>query len=106
MAWFILVMAGVFEIGWAVGLKYVDGFSKPLPLVVTAFCMIVSVTLLAIALRDIPLGTGYAIWTGIGTAGAVLFGIFYFAESASIWRLMSIGLILLGVLSLKVLPSS
>ncbi|WP_075288750.1 quaternary ammonium compound efflux SMR transporter SugE [Pararhizobium arenae] len=101
MAWTILFLAGLFEIGWAIGLKYTDGFTKPLPTVLTAASMIISVVLLGIAMRSLPLGTSYAIWTGIGTVGTVILGIFLFAEPATAIRLGCIGLIVVGIAGLK-----
>jgi quaternary ammonium compound-resistance protein SugE len=101
MAWTILFLAGLFEIGWAIGLKYTDGFTKPLPTVLTAASMIISVVLLGIAMRSLPLGTSYAIWTGIGTVGTVILGIFLFAEPATAIRLGCIGLIVAGIAGLK-----
>src|SRR5690606_24308340 len=82
MAWFYLLAAGLAEIGWAVGLKYTDGFTRPLPTALTVGSMVVSLFLLGLALKSLPLGTAYAIWTGIGTVGTVILGIFLFAESA------------------------
>lgn len=101
MAWLLLVLAGLFEVGWAVGLKYTDGFSRPLPTVLTATSMVVSLVLLGLALRSIPLGTGYAIWTGIGTVGTVIFGIIYLAEPATAARFFCVALILAGITGLK-----
>lgn len=101
MAWTLLFLAGLFEIGWAVGLKYTDGFSRPLPTVLTAASMIASLVLLGLALRSIPLGTGYAVWTGIGTVGTVIFGIVFLAEPATALRLGCVGLILAGIVGLK-----
>ncbi|WP_424988496.1 quaternary ammonium compound efflux SMR transporter SugE [Microbulbifer sp. S227A] len=101
MSWFILVLAGLFEVGWAVGLKYTDGFTRLWPSLLTAGSMAVSVFLLAVALRQIPLGTGYAAWTGIGTIGTVIFGIAYFGEPATVMRLACIGLIVTGIVGLK-----
>ena len=101
MAWFLLVLAGLFEVCWAVGLKYTDGFTRPWPTVLTAASMIVSLVLLGLALRSIPLGTGYAIWTGIGTIGTVIFGIVYFAEPATAARIFCVLLILSGIVGLK-----
>lgn len=101
MAWVLLLFAGLFEIGWAVGLKYTEGFSRPLPTVLTAGSMIVSLVLLGLALRSIPLGTGYAIWTGIGTVGTVMFGILFLAEPVTALRLACVGLILTGIVGLK-----
>jgi len=101
MAWLYLFVAGLFEIGWAVGLKYTDGFTRPVPSVLTLASMAASVLLLAIALRTLPLGTGYAVWTGIGAIGTVIFGIVYFGESTDLLRLGSIALILVGLVGLK-----
>jgi len=106
MAWFLLVLAGLFEVGWAVGLKYTDGFTRPWPTVLTAASMIVSLVLLGLALRSIPLGTGYAIWTGIGTIGTVIFGIVYFAEPASAPRIFCVLLILSGIVGLKLVSTT
>ncbi|MFD0910870.1 DMT family transporter [Ruegeria arenilitoris] len=106
MAWIFLFLAGLFEIGWAVGLKYTDGLSRPLPTVLTAASMIASVVLLGLALRSIPLGTGYAVWTGIGTVGTVIFGILFLAEPATALRLGCVGLILAGIVGLKLLSNT
>lgn len=106
MAWLLLFFAGLFEIGWAVGLKYTDGFSRLLPTTLTAASMIVSLVLLGLALRTIPLGTGYAVWTGIGTIGTVIFGVVYLAEPATAGRFLCVGLILAGIVGLKLLSSS
>ncbi|HXV29284.1 MAG TPA: multidrug efflux SMR transporter, partial [Sinorhizobium sp.] len=91
MAWITLLLAGLLEIGWAIGLKYTDGFTRPMPTVLTIGAMIFSVALLGIAVRSLPLGTAYAVWTGIGTVGTVLFGILLFAEPAGAVRLGCIG---------------
>jgi quaternary ammonium compound-resistance protein SugE len=101
MNWIVLVVAGLFETGWAVGLKYTEGFTRPLPSVLTAVSMILSLGLLGMALRSLPLGTAYAVWTGIGAVGTVLVGIVMFGESADAVRLLCIGLILAGILGLK-----
>jgi quaternary ammonium compound-resistance protein SugE len=101
MDWILLIIAGVLEIGWAVGLKYTDGFTRLLPTVWTAAAMIASVVLLALALKTIPVGTGYAVWTGIGAAGTAIVGIVLFAEPATVLRLGCIALILAGVVGLK-----
>lgn len=106
MAWVLLLFAGLFEIGWAVGLKYTEGFSRPLPTVLTAGSMIVSLVLLGLALRSIPLGTGYAVWTGIGTVGTVIFGILFLAEPATAARLACVGFILAGIVGLKLLSTN
>jgi len=101
MAWIILVLAGATEVGWAVGLKYTDGFTKVGPSIFTVVSMIASVVLLGIAVKSIPLGTAYAVWTGIGTVGAVIAGMMLFGESASLVRLACIGLIVAGIAGLK-----
>src|SRR5689334_579630 len=100
-AWAVLVVAGLFEIGWAVGMKYADGFTRPIPSLITLACMIVSVVALGIALRTLPLGTAYALWTGIGTIGTALFGIALLGEAADPVRLFCIGLIVAGIAGLK-----
>lgn len=101
MAWIILFIAGILEIGWAIGLKYTDGFTKPVPTALTAACMIASVVLLGIAVRTLPLGTAYAVWTGIGTVGTVILGIVLFAEPATAIRLACIAMIIAGIAGLK-----
>ena len=101
MAWAYLALAGLFEIGWAIGLKYTDGFTRLVPTLLTAISMIVSVILLGLALRSLPVGTGYAVWTGIGTVGTALLGIYLFGEPASALRLGCIGLIVAGIFGLK-----
>lgn len=101
MAWIYLLLAGLLEIGWAIGLKYVDGLSRPVPLVLTGVAMVGSVVLLGMAVRSLPLGTAYAVWTGIGTVGTVVAGIILFAEPADALRLGCIALIVAGILGLK-----
>ena len=101
MAWIVLFFAGLFEIGWAVGLKYTEGFSRLLPSVWTVASMIVSLGLLGLALKTLPVGTAYAVWTGIGTIGTALLGIALFGEPATAIRLGCIGLILAGLIGLK-----
>jgi quaternary ammonium compound-resistance protein SugE len=101
MAWTYLLIAGVLEIGWAVGLKYTCGFTRPWPTALTVAGMIASVFFLALAVRTIPLGTGYAIWTGIGAVGTTILGIVLFAESAAGPRLIFIAMILLSIVGLK-----
>ena len=101
MQWLILILAGLLEIGWAVGLKYTEGFTRLWPSVFTLSAMLASVVLLAIAMKTLPVGTAYAVWMGIGAAGTVILGIFLFGESTSLLRLASVGLILLGVAGLK-----
>jgi quaternary ammonium compound-resistance protein SugE len=101
MAWVWLFIAGLLEVGWAVGLKYTEGFSKLLPSLLTAASMAGSVGLLGLALRDLPLGTAYAVWTGIGTIGTAIFGIAVLGEPASALRMACIALITCGILGLK-----
>jgi quaternary ammonium compound-resistance protein SugE len=102
MAWTYLFIAGLFEIGWAIGLKYTEGYTKLVPTILTVGAMIVSVITLGLALREIPIGTGYAVWTGIGTVGTAILGIILFAEPATAIRLGCIGLILTGIVGLKI----
>lgn len=101
MAWVILFFAGLAEVGWAVGLKYTEGFSRLWPTLGTVASMIVSLWLLGLALKDLPLGTAYAVWTGIGTIGTAILGIVLFGESAAVLRLVCIGLIVAGIVGLK-----
>lgn len=101
MAWLALFLAGLFEVGWAVGLKYTDGFTRPWPTLGTVACMVISLLLLGLALRTLPLGTAYAIWTGIGTVGTVVLGIALFDEAADAVRLGCIALIVAGIVGLK-----
>ena len=104
MAWIVLFVAGLFEVGWAEGLKYTEGFTRFWPTVWSAVSMLVSLGLLGWALRTLPLGTAYAVWTGIGSMGTVLLGIWLFGESASALRLACVGLILAGIVGLKLVP--
>jgi quaternary ammonium compound-resistance protein SugE len=101
MAWFTLLLAGLLEIGWAIGLKYTDGFTRLTPTVLTVGSMILSIVLLGLAVRTLPLGTAYAVWTGIGTIGTVVLGIILFAEPMTVARLGCIGLIVAGIAGLK-----
>lgn len=103
MAWIILFAAGLLEVGWAIGLKQTDGFTRPIPTVLTVAAMVASVVLLGLALRTLPLGTAYAVWTGIGTVGTVLVGMALFGEPADALRLGCIALIVAGIAGLKVL---
>lgn len=105
MVWMMLVLAGLFEICWAVGLKYTEGFTRLWPSLGTVAAMILSFGLLAYALKELPLGTAYAIWTGIGAVGTALVGIVLLGESASAARLVCIGLIALGIVGLKMVTS-
>lgn len=106
MAWALLVLAGLFEIGWAIGLKYTDGFTRVWPTTWTVLAMIASVVLLALAVRTLPIGTAYAVWTGIGAAGTVILGIVLFAEPATFLRLFFVGLIVAGIAGLKLVTPS
>lgn len=101
MAWVVLIMAGLFEIGWAVGLKYTEGFTRLWPTLGTVASMVISLWLLGLALRSLPLGTAYAIWTGVGTVGTALLGMVLFSEPADVVRLACIGLIVAGIIGLK-----
>lgn len=101
MAWIVLILAGFFEVVWAIGLKLTEGFSKPLPVVGTVAAMVISFALLAIALKSLPLGTAYAVWTGIGTVGTATVGILAFGESIDWFRLGCIALIVSGIIGLK-----
>jgi quaternary ammonium compound-resistance protein SugE len=101
MGWVYLLFAGLFEIGWAVGLKYSHGFTRLWPSVGTVAAMVVSLFLLGVSLRTLPIGTAYAVWTGIGAVGTVLLGITLFGESASAARLICVGLIVFGIVGLK-----
>jgi quaternary ammonium compound-resistance protein SugE len=104
-AWLLLLLAGISEITWAVGLKYTHGFSRLWPSIGTLTMMVVSVVLLAVALKQIPLGTGYAIWTGIGAVGTAILGIVLFNESRDVLRLLFIALIVAGIVGLKIVST-
>ncbi len=101
MAWFILFLAGLFETGWAIGLKYTDGFTRLWPTVWTVFAMIVSLWLLGIAVKTLPVGTAYSVWVGVGAVGTVALGIALLDEPANAARLISVGLIIAGIIGLK-----
>lgn len=101
MAWVALFVAGLFEVAWAVGLKQTEGFTRLVPSVWTVAAMAVSLWLLAVALRSLPLGTAYAVWTGVGTLGTAILGIVIYGESADAWRILSIALIVAGIVGLK-----
>jgi quaternary ammonium compound-resistance protein SugE len=101
MPWLYLAVAGLFEIGWAVGLKYTDGFTRLWPSLWTVAAMVISFILLSLALRSLPIGTAYAVWTGIGAVGTAIVGIFLLNESADLMRLGCIGLIVAGIVGLK-----
>ena len=101
MAWIILVVAGLFEVGWAIGLKYTEGFSRLWPTIGTVFAMVMSVWLLSVAMRSLPVGTAYSIWVGVGAAGTVILGIVLLGEPANAARLISVALIIIGIVGLK-----
>ncbi len=101
MAWFLLFIAGLMEVGWAIGLKYTDGFSRLVPSVLTLAAMLVSIGLLGVALKTLPVGTAYAVWTGIGAVGTAILGIVLLGDPATAARLGSIGLIVAGIVGLK-----
>src|SRR3954454_6232098 len=101
MAWLILLIAGLFETGWAIGLKYTDGFTKLWPSALTIAGIVISMTLLAVAVRTIPVGTGYAVWTGIGAPGTAALGFFLFSEPVTAWRLLFLLMIIGGAIGLK-----
>lgn len=101
MAWFLLVLAGLFEIGWAIGLKYTDGFTRLWPTVGTVAAMVISLGLLGVAMKSLPVGTSYAVWVGVGAVGTAILGIVLLGESANPGRLVSLGLIVAGIIGLK-----
>lgn len=105
MAWVYLITAGLFECVWAIGLKYTEGFSKPIPSVITLLAMAISFALLAHAMRTIPVGTAYAIWTGIGAVGVALIGMFFLGESKDVLRMLCLLLIVCGIVGLKLVSS-
>ncbi len=105
MNWWILVVAGMLEVGWAIGLKYTDGFSRLWPSVWTLLSMVISIGLLGVAMKSLPVGTAYAIWVGIGAIGTAIMGIVLFSESASTIRLLSLLFILAGIVGLKMSAS-
>jgi quaternary ammonium compound-resistance protein SugE len=101
VAWIVLVIAGLFEVGWAIGLKYTEGFTRPLPTAFTVAAMVASLWLLGIAMKTLPVGTAYAVWVGVGALGTVLLGIVLLGEPASPGRLLSLALVLAGIVGLK-----
>jgi len=101
MVWLVLFLAGLFETAWAIGLKYTDGFSRLWPSVITLVTMAISVFLLAQSIKSLPVGTAYAVWTGIGAVGAVIMGIILFNEPATLARMVCLGLIVSGIIGLK-----
>lgn len=102
MSWFILVIAGLLEVVWAIGLKYTHGFTRITPSIITVVAMLISVVLLSWAMKTLPVGTAYAVWTGIGAVGAAIAGIVLLGESASLARIVSLCLILAGIIGLKI----
>jgi quaternary ammonium compound-resistance protein SugE len=105
MAWVLLLVAGLFEVGWAIGLKYTEGFTRVWPSVFTLAAMTASVVLLGMAMKSLPVGTSYAIWVGVGAVGTAILGIILFGESANAGRLISLGLIVAGIVGLKLTTS-
>lgn len=101
MAWVLLLVAGLLEVGWAIGLKYTEGFTRPWPSAFTLAAMVGSVVLLGIAMKSLPVGTSYAVWVGVGAVGTAMLGIVLFGEPASAGRLVSLGLIVAGIVGLK-----
>ena len=101
MAWLLLVIAGLLEVGWAIGLKYTEGFTRPWPSVFTLAAMVVSVVLLGVAMKTLPVGTSYAVWVGVGAVGTAVLGMVLFGEPATLGRLGSLGLIVAGIVGLK-----
>jgi len=101
MAWLLLVVAGLLEVGWAIGLKYTEGFTRPLPTVATVAAMVASVGLLGVAMKTLPVGTAYAVWVGVGAVGTAALGMVLFQEPATVGRLVSLGLIVAGIVGLK-----
>jgi quaternary ammonium compound-resistance protein SugE len=101
MAWVILVLAGLFEVGWAIGLKYTEGFTRLWPTIWTVLAMIISLWLLGIAMKSLPVGTAYSVWVGVGSVGTVILGIVLLGEPANAGRLISIALIIAGIIGLK-----
>ncbi|MDD3008134.1 MAG: quaternary ammonium compound efflux SMR transporter SugE [Arcobacter sp.] len=105
MSWVTLIIAGIFEIFWAIGLKYTDGFTKLIPSLLTIFAMLISFWLLSISLKTLPIGTAYAVWVGIGTIGTVIAGVILFNDSINLLRIVSIIFIILGIIGLKITTS-
>jgi len=101
MAWMLLLVAGLLEVGWAIGLKYTEGFTRPWPSVLTIAAMVLSVGLLGVAMKTLPVGTSYAVWVGVGAVGTAILGMVLFGEPASAGRLLSLGLIVAGIVGLK-----
>ena len=106
MAWILLILAGLFEVGWAIGLKYTEGFTRFWPTAWTVLAMIISLALLGIAMKSLPVGTAYSVWVGVGAVGTVILGIILFGEPANPARLISVGLIVAGIIGLKLATSA
>ena len=102
MAWTVLIIAGFFEVGWAIGLKYTDGFTRPWPTIGTVAAMLISLALLGVAMKSLPVGTSYAVWVGVGAVGTAILGIVLLGESANAGRLVSLALIVAGIVGLKI----
>ena len=102
MSWLILLLAGLFEVAWAIGLKYTDGFTRPLPTLLTVSAIIISLALLSLAMKGLPLGTAYAVWTGIGAIGTLIAGVILFGESITLLRMASAALSICGLIGLKI----
>jgi quaternary ammonium compound-resistance protein SugE len=106
MAWILLVVAGLLEVGWAIGLKYTQGFTRLWPSVFTLTAMVLSVVLLGVAMKSLPVGTSYAVWVGVGAVGTAILGMVLFGEPATAGRLVSLGLIVAGIVGLKLASSA
>ena len=106
MAWAYLVVAGLFECGWAIGLKYTDGFTKPIPSLLTIMAMAISFWFLSVAMKTIPIGTAYAVWTGIGAVGVAMLGMLFLGESRDVLRVICLLLIVSGIVGLKLVSST
>jgi len=106
MAWMLLVVAGLLEVGWAIGLKYTDGFTKLWSSIFTIAAMVISIVLLGVAMKSLPVGTSYAVWVGVGAVGTAILGIILFGEPATPGRLLSLGLIVAGIVGLKLANSA
>lgn len=105
MAWMILLLAGLLEVVWAIGLKYTAGFTRPLPTLVTVAAMVASVALLGLAMKSLPVGTAYAVWVGVGAVGTVILGIVLFGDPVNLVRMVSVALIVAGIVGLKLAPA-
>jgi quaternary ammonium compound-resistance protein SugE len=106
MAWLLLVTAGLLECGWAIGIRYSDGFTKPIPTAITILTLLLSMWLLSISVRSIPIGTAYAVWTGIGAVGVAILGILFFGDSRETIRLVFLSCIVIGIVGLYMVSSS